>query len=108
MSIIYHRNNHKSDQLETTVDHVRQHISAIASPQDDPDAYYDEVEITLSEAEDGSTRVYGQLDREPSFDYSLPEDYVPPPADEYQRGFGERNMTPEELQEHLLRKAGLK
>ena len=86
--IVYHRNNYVPDTLDETVNHVRQHISAIASPDDNPDQYADEVEITLSQNEDNSTRVYGELDRDPAVDYSLPEGFEMPDRDRYQRGFG--------------------
>lgn len=102
--IVYHRNSYNKASLQATVNHVASHISAIASPDDDPALYYNEVQISFSENEDGSTRVYGELDREPACDYSLPDDFQLPDESEYQKGFGVREMTPEELQEHLIKK----
>ena len=106
--IVYHRNSYSPEAVAATTQHVVQHISAIASPADDPEEFADEVTIQYSLNEDGSTRVYGELDRDPAVDYSLPEDFVPAREDQYQRGFGERNMTPEELQEHLIEKENRK
>lgn len=107
--IVYHRNSYgDTEALRKTTDHVVKHISAIASPSDDPDQFAPEVDVTFSENEDGSTRVYGELDREPACDYSLPDDFQLPDESEYQKGFGVREMTPEELQEHLIRKFNVK
>ncbi|AKJ71825.1 hypothetical protein TIN4_28 [Tsukamurella phage TIN4] len=108
MPIVYHRNNYNRESLQETTDHVVAHISSVASVTDDPAEFADFVNISYTENEDGSTRVYGELQQEPACDYTLPDDYVKPSEDQYQQGFGERNMTPEELQEHLLKKAGLK
>lgn len=54
-------------QVET-VAHVRAHLSSIAAPDDDPDVYASEVEISL-EDRDGGLKVTGTLDREPSAPY---------------------------------------
>ncbi|AKJ71718.1 hypothetical protein TIN2_28 [Tsukamurella phage TIN2] len=108
MPIAYHRNNYDPSVLQATTDHVIAHISSVASPTDSPDEFADFVQIKYSQNEDGSTRVYGELNQEPCCDYSLPDDYVKPPESQYQQGFGERNMTPEELQEHLIEKASRK
>lgn len=105
--IAYHRTSFTEEDYDRTREHVCQHISSIASATDDPNEFENQVQIQTSTNEDGSTRIYGQLDREPTCDYSLPEEFEYPQEDEYQKGFGERNMTPEELQEHMLRKAGL-
>jgi hypothetical protein len=107
MTIVYHRNNYQAEALDDTVDHVRSHISSIASDLDNGDEYYDDVLIEISQNEDGSTRVFGSLDQDPACDYSLPEDYEAPPETEYQMGFGVREMTPAELHEHLLQKEHL-
>ncbi|AMS03425.1 hypothetical protein SEA_BENCZKOWSKI14_32 [Gordonia phage Benczkowski14] len=105
MTIGYHRNNYRADALESTIEHVKCHIASIADPDDDPTTFHDQVNIELSQNEDGSTRVYGTLERDPACDYSLPEDYTPPPDSEYQRGFGERLMnSPQELHDHLMQK----
>ena len=102
--IVYHRNSYNSESLDATVAHVRAQISSIASATDDPGEYAADVAITLSGQADGSTRVYGELDRDPVCDYTLPEGFELPDQSRYQRGFGVRNMTPEELQEHLIEK----
>lgn len=106
--IVYHRNCYKPEALSRTTQHVIQHISSIASADDDPERYANEVEITYSENEDGSTRVYGELDRDPSCDYSLPAEFQDAPESQYQQGFGERIMTPEQLEVHLLEKENRK
>lgn len=103
--IVYARNSYGGDgALRETTNHVIATLSAMASPSDSPDQYALEVKVEFSENEDGSTRVYGELDRDPVYDYSLPEDFELPPQDQYQKGFGVREMTPEELQEHLIEK----
>ncbi|ANA85806.1 hypothetical protein PBI_WOES_34 [Gordonia phage Woes] len=104
--IVYHRNNFRQESYPETEDHVRRHISSIASATDDEFEFYDQVKIETTQIDHG-WRVYGELDRDPAYDYTVPEDFEMPGEDEYQRGFGERCMTPEELQEHLLKKEGL-
>lgn len=104
MTTRYHRNNYIPEQLESTIAHVRSHISSCCSPTDDPNEFFEDVLIEVSANEDGSRRVFGLLDREPVADYSIPDDYVAPEENEYQLGFGERFMTPEELQNHLIQK----
>lgn len=104
--IVYHRNCYKPDALEATKNHVCEHISAVASETDDPDEFKDRVKIQITKNEDGSARIFGELNRDPAFDYSLPEDFEMPGQEEYRQGFGVREMTPEELQEHLIKKEG--
>lgn len=106
--IVYHRNNYKPESYPETEHHVRQHISSIASPSDDPSEFYDAVEIETSEIDGGGIRVYGQLDRDPACDYAVPDDFEMPDEAEYQQGFGVREMTPEELEQHLIEKENRK
>ncbi|AKJ72464.1 hypothetical protein GMA7_27 [Gordonia phage GMA7] len=105
--IVYHRTSYKEDSLEETIEHVRDHVASIASANDDPSEYRDQVKIQTTRYDDGSVRVFGELDMDPCCDYSVPESYVEPPEDQYQKGFGVREMTSDELQEHLLKKEGL-
>lgn len=58
-----------------TVAHVRAHLSAVASPDDNPDMYAAEVEISR-EDKDGGLLVTGSLDRVAVADY-LRSDWTP-------------------------------
>ncbi|UTN91191.1 hypothetical protein SEA_POKYPUPPY_32 [Gordonia phage PokyPuppy] len=105
--IVYHRNSYRQESRHETEKHVREHISSIASPTDDPEEFYNDVEIEFGEI-DGGVRVYGQLDRDPACDYTVPEDFEMPDESEYQQGFGVREMTDTELERHLIEKENRK
>ena len=107
MPLEYHRKCHDRDNLGTINNLVRSHLSSVASATDSPLEFQGDVKISHYSNEDGTITVWGSLDREVQCDYSLPEGYVGPPDSEYQQGFGTREMTPEELQAHLLRKEEL-
>jgi hypothetical protein len=55
--------------------HVRQHLSSVADPFDDPTAHPANVRITHIE-QDGGVLIVGELDAEPDAPY-LREDYEP-------------------------------
>lgn len=107
MPLEYFREVFDRDKLQSVEDMVKCHLSAMASANDNPYEFYDEVKVSRISREDGSLRIFGTLDREAQYDYSLPDDYTPPDISEYQQGFGERIMDEEELNEHLLRKEKL-
>lgn len=100
MTIVYHRNCLKPEALEATSKHVRDTIL----DQAEGDPLPSEVSLSYGENEDGSTKVFGVLEGYDASTYDLPEGYVEPSRNRQQRGFGERVMTPEQLQEHLLEK----
>lgn len=56
------------DAVPDTIDHVRAHLSSVATPDDDPGRYADEVDIVLDKDGDGLL-ITGRLDREPVADY---------------------------------------
>jgi hypothetical protein len=58
-----------------TVAHIRAHLSSIAAPDDDPDVYAGEVEISR-EDEAGGLLITGTLNREPAAEY-LRDDWTP-------------------------------
>lgn len=58
-----------------TAAHVRAHLSSIASPDDDPDQFAEEVDI-VAVAHDDGVKITGTLDREPVADY-LRDDFDP-------------------------------
>lgn len=64
-----------TESVDTVVAHVRAHLSSIASPADDPDAYADQVAIR-QEDQAGGVMVHGELDAEPAADY-LRDDWTP-------------------------------
>lgn len=55
-----------------TIDHVRAHLSSIATPGDNPDTYTAAVDVTLAKDGDGIL-ITGELDREPVADYLRPD-----------------------------------
>jgi len=64
-----------------TIEHVKQHISSIADPEDDPNTHADQVEIKLEPTireSDGAigTTIYGSLDADPIAPY-LHADFDP-------------------------------
>jgi hypothetical protein len=61
-----------ADAVPETIDHVRAHLSSVATPDDDPTRYADEVDVTLAKDGDGIL-ISGQLDREPVADYLRPD-----------------------------------
>lgn len=103
MSTVYHRVSHSAESQPATVDHVIATLSSMVSPTDDPDEFANEVHVTFSKTENGDTRIYGEIDRDPP-PYELPEDYVEPARNRQQRGFGERIMSDSELEQHLITK----
>lgn len=56
------------DQVPATVEHVRAHLSAVASPDDNPDTHADDVHIDMRD-HDGGVLVFGELDADPVADY---------------------------------------
>lgn len=62
-------------QVPATIDHVRAHLSAVATPDDNPDTHAAAVHIELRD-QDGGQLVLGELDAEPVADY-LRDDYDP-------------------------------
>jgi hypothetical protein len=58
-----------------TETHIRQHLSAVADPDDDPASYAALVRVTRHQRDDGVLLV-GELDAEPQADY-LADDYDP-------------------------------
>jgi hypothetical protein len=67
--------NTRTDSVSLTEEHVRAHLSSIASPDDDENLYAREVRITYQVEENG-IRVHGELDREPDAPY-LRDDFDP-------------------------------
>ena len=63
------------ESVDTVIAHVRAHLSSIASPEDNPDAFADQVAIVLEDV-DGGVLVHGELDAEPAADY-LRDDWTP-------------------------------
>ena len=61
--------------VRTTENHVRAHLSSVASPDDDEDRYFHEVQIRL-EVQESGVKVHGSLDREPVAPY-LRDDFDP-------------------------------
>lgn len=55
--------------IPTVVDHVRSHLSAVATPDDNPDQLAAAVRIDLRDQPDGDVLVLGELDGEPTADY---------------------------------------
>lgn len=104
MPLQYHRKCVDRDQLQPVTDMVKQHLSSIASATDDPTEFYDLVEIK-NVTENGDIVVWGTLDREVQCDYSLPEGYQPPGEEEYQQGFGTRELDDDQYMEHMIKKA---
>lgn len=64
-----------ADAVPETIDHVREHLSSVATPDDDPDRYVGEVDVTLARDGDGIL-ITGQLNQEPVADY-LRADFDP-------------------------------
>jgi len=64
-----------ADAVPDTIDHVRAHLSSVATPDDNPDTYTAAVNVTLTQEGDGIL-VTGTLDREPVADY-LRSDFDP-------------------------------
>lgn len=65
-----------NEELRTTVErHIRQHISAVADPNDDPNTYADKVDI-WQERDGDNTKICGRLNRHPSAPY-LRDDFDP-------------------------------
>lgn len=64
-----------ADAVPETIDHVRAHLSSIATADDDPDRFADEVDIMLAKDGDG-LRITGRLAREAVADY-LRDDFDP-------------------------------
>jgi hypothetical protein len=62
------------EQVPAVVDHVRAHLSAVATPDDNPDTYADTVHINQVD-QDGGVLVVGELDAEPDADYLMPGFY---------------------------------
>jgi hypothetical protein len=56
------------DQLPLVIEHVRAHLSAVCSPDDDPDRYAGEVETDVAE-QDGGMLVTGYIARGPAAAY---------------------------------------
>lgn len=52
------------DQVPTVVDHVRAHLSAVTSLDDDPDIYAGEVDTDVRE-QDGGMLITGAINRAP-------------------------------------------
>lgn len=60
-----------SHGLDGTIAHVRAHLSAMASPDDDPDHHAKDVVISRWD-QNGNILITGVLDLEPVADYLLP------------------------------------
>ena len=67
--------------LEATIEHVRSHLSEIATSDDDPTTFAENVEVRLEQQDDGIL-VIGHLDAAPQA-YYLADDYVPIDDGEY-------------------------
>lgn len=65
-----------ADNILATEDHVRAHLSAVASPDDDEQRYADEVEITHVTLGTRGIRISGTLDRDADAPY-LRDDWDP-------------------------------
>lgn len=102
MTIRYYRDNHSTESLDQTVDHVIDHICDCA----EGDVQRGQVDVHFGENPDGSTKVFGILEGYDASTYDLPAGYEEPSRNREQRGFGERVMDPAELEEHLIRKTG--
>jgi hypothetical protein len=65
------------EDKEKTVQHVRNHVAAVADPYDDPGPHKEEVDVNLHLSADGSIlHVLGDLDAEPDAPY-LKEGFNP-------------------------------
>lgn len=60
------------DQVDSTIDHVRTHLSSVAASDDDPETNADDVTIR-TEQRDGRVWVIGELDMEPDAPYLKPD-----------------------------------
>jgi hypothetical protein len=100
--ITYHRDCYVAEALEEVKDHVVGSLSAMASETDDPREFAEEVVLEVIQHQ-SYAHVSGSLDRYPTV-YDL-DDYEEPARNRAQQGFGERMMTPLELQEHMIAKA---
>jgi hypothetical protein len=63
------------DQVDAAVEHVRAHLSSVASADDDPETNADDVTVR-TEHRDGRIWILGELDAEPDAPYLKP-DYDP-------------------------------
>lgn len=61
--------------IPTVVDHVRSHLSAVATPDDNPDQLAAAVRIDLRDQPDEMVLVLGELDAEPAATYLEPGFY---------------------------------
>lgn len=59
------------DAVDAAVEHVRAHLSAVASADDDPDTNADDVHVR-TEHRDGRIWIVGELDAEPDAPYLKP------------------------------------
>lgn len=60
------------EDLARAEEHVRAHLSAVASADDDPETNADDVRVRL-EPHEGGVRVIGTLEAEPVAPYLLPD-----------------------------------
>lgn len=69
--------------IDAETEHVRDHLAAVADPNDDPGSYRDEVRVrVVSHAEhEGWLSIIGELDEEPDAPYLAP-DYDPSKDDD--------------------------
>jgi hypothetical protein len=65
-----------ADELLATEEHVRAHLSSVASVNDSETEYADEVSV-VQRAQDDGVLVYGVLDREPNAPYLRDDDFDP-------------------------------
>lgn len=63
------------DQLDATIEHVRDHLASIADSDDDPTTHAEDVTVR-TEHRAGRIWVIGELDAEPDAPY-LKDDYDP-------------------------------
>lgn len=105
--MIYMRKSYNKDSLDTTIQHVREHISACCSPSDDPAEYADQVIITTQEyPDDGSIMVTGDLKNHgPKADY-FSKLYAPVLAGPSSTVHEPVDFDADQLADHLARKSG--
>ena len=60
------------DVIAETVEHVREHLAAVADPDDDPAGLLDEVTVGVFAHADGGVSVLGELDADPVAPYLDP------------------------------------
>ena len=63
------------DQVPAVTDHIRAHLSAVATPDDNPTTLAGDVFIDLRDQHDGQVLVVGELNAPPDAPYLMPGFY---------------------------------